>query len=176
MVSVEFISRYIDVLNNGLGVLTTLDMDSILQMVGCSSMVVTAGNGGSSATASHMANDMTKMARIPTICLTDSVPLLTAYSNDYSYRDALARYYNDIPLPRDTTLIVYSGSGESENIVTLVWAALTSGHGVLAVTGYSGNTLASMDVTSMCFEVGDIQVAEDLALVFSHILVRLLGE
>src|SRR5215831_15304464 len=49
------------------------------------------GNGGSAATASHLACDLVKVTNIPgrtrlrAVALTDNVPLLTAISNDLSY-------------------------------------------------------------------------------------------
>ena len=56
--------------------------------------VFTAGNGGSSATASHMVNDLTKGCAVygrpgfKSMCLSDSSTLLTCLANDYSYEDA----------------------------------------------------------------------------------------
>ena len=56
--------------------------------------VFTAGNGGSSATASHMVNDLTKGCRVhgregfKAICLSDSSTLVTCLANDFSYGDA----------------------------------------------------------------------------------------
>ena len=49
------------------------------------------GNGGSSANASHIVNDMLKSTirpdrpRMKLICLSDNVPTLTAYANDVGY-------------------------------------------------------------------------------------------
>src|SRR4051794_17176810 len=50
------------------------------------------GNGGSAATASHVACDLNKGTsdnahnqRIKVVALTDNVPLLTAWANDVSY-------------------------------------------------------------------------------------------
>ena len=54
-------------------------------------ILFTAGNGGSSATASHMVNDLTKGCRVHgregfrAICLSDSSTLVTCLANDFSY-------------------------------------------------------------------------------------------
>ena len=51
------------------------------------------GNGGSAATASHMANDLNKFAtvegkpRFKAIALSDNVPLMTAWGNDTAYEN-----------------------------------------------------------------------------------------
>ncbi|MFL6415558.1 MAG: SIS domain-containing protein, partial [Bryobacteraceae bacterium] len=53
--------------------------------------VFTCGNGGSASTASHFVTDMVKGAsynrdaRFRIMALTDSLPTITAYSNDVSY-------------------------------------------------------------------------------------------
>src|SRR5690348_11354284 len=53
--------------------------------------VFVCGNGGSASTASHFACDMVKGAsfgrekRFRIMALTDSLPTITAYSNDVSY-------------------------------------------------------------------------------------------
>jgi D-sedoheptulose 7-phosphate isomerase len=58
--------------------------------------VFLAGNGGSAATASHMAQDLVKgVARVSArgfhaIALLDNVPLITAIANDGSYSWCLA--------------------------------------------------------------------------------------
>jgi phosphoheptose isomerase len=44
--------------------------------------ILCAGNGGSSAIASHFVNDLIKCLKIPAICLTDNVPSLTAFSKE----------------------------------------------------------------------------------------------
>lgn len=55
--------------------------------------VLVFGNGGSAANASHFATDLGKGAsdklrrRFRVVCLNDSVPLMTAISNDYAYED-----------------------------------------------------------------------------------------
>ena len=186
--------------------------DKIARIVKESQLICTVGNGGSSATASHLTNDLVKMCGIPSICLTDSVPLLTAYSNDISYEDALREYYNDIMLAhsrsgievhgRGIVVIVFSGSGNSSNLVRLAAHALRCGSTVIAVTGYdesdnphahenllvkaAHNELDMLCATaeladdeiipgegiSVCFRVNDMQIAEDLHIIWSHILVR----
>jgi D-sedoheptulose 7-phosphate isomerase len=44
------------------------------------------GNGGSSATMSHLASDLTNLG-IQAICITDNIPALTAKSNDDGWDD-----------------------------------------------------------------------------------------
>lgn len=50
--------------------------------------IIVCGNGGSAATASHFACDLTKWTikpgarRVRALALTDNVPVMTAFSND----------------------------------------------------------------------------------------------
>src|SRR5262245_41641241 len=59
-------------------------------------MVYTLGNGGSAATASHLALDLSKNTRRPDranlriFALTDNVGLLTAWANDSHYEEVFA--------------------------------------------------------------------------------------
>src|SRR5262245_57638556 len=59
-------------------------------------MIYVLGNGGSAATASHLACDLAKTAGahgqppLRTIALTDNVPMLTAFGNDISFESVFA--------------------------------------------------------------------------------------
>src|SRR5207249_1839194 len=74
------------------------------------------GNGGSSATASHMMNDLNKftivdgMPRFRAIALTDNVPLMTAVGNDLAYSDIFVEPLKNLLQPGDL-LIAMSASG-----------------------------------------------------------------
>lgn len=78
--------------------------------------VYTCGNGGSAATAAHFVNDLVKAAGCRAICLTDNVPLLTAYGNDESYGMALYEIANRLFRKGDMVFAI-SVSGTSLNVV-----------------------------------------------------------
>src|SRR5437660_4811554 len=76
----------------------TIELDKVNQAIELfrearaqSRHIFVCGNGGSASTASHFACDMVKGAsfqrdsRFRIMALTDSLPTLTAYSNDVSY-------------------------------------------------------------------------------------------
>src|SRR5437868_1605360 len=85
--------------------------------------VFLAGNGGSAATASHMANDLAKtvvawdsgIRPFRVHALTDNVPLMTAIANDVSYDAIFAGPLKTLARAGDV-LIVVSGSGNSPNV------------------------------------------------------------
>lgn len=72
------------------------------------------GNGGSFSVASHGALDLTK-AGGKKVFVIDNTALITAYSNDYSFRCAIAYYLSSVWQKGDT-LIALSTSGKSANI------------------------------------------------------------
>lgn len=80
--------------------------------------VYVAGNGGSSSTASHFVNDAVKVGRVSAYSLLDNVALLSAYSNDMSYEDALVSILEG-RLRVGDILFLISVSGDSPNIVRL---------------------------------------------------------
>ena len=86
------------------------------------------GNGGSAATASHLAGELGKDAswgrrkRFRVLSLTDNVPWLTAIANDASYDQVFVEQLKNYAVPGDL-LIAFSTSGNSENVVQAVeWA------------------------------------------------------
>jgi len=108
--------------------------------------IFVAGNGGSAATASHFVCDMVKGAsfgkaqRFRIQSLHDSMPTMTAYSNDVSYADALCEQLKNFAQPGDIYMAI-SGSGNSENVVRALDYARSIGCRTLALTGRDGGKL-----------------------------------
>src|ERR1043166_1760025 len=80
--------------------------------------IFVCGNGGSASTASHFATDLVKGAsfqrssRVRIMALTDSLPTITAYSNDVSYDSIFVEQMMNFAEPGDV-LIAISSSGNS---------------------------------------------------------------
>jgi len=68
------------------------------------------GNGGSAATASHLALDLAKNTiiagapRLKAISLTDHVPLITAWSNDTAYEHVFVEQLANMIEPGDVAI------------------------------------------------------------------------
>src|SRR5690348_17308537 len=105
--------------------------------------IFVAGNGGSSATATHLVCDLVKDAsfgrehRFRAITLHDSMPTMTAYSNDVDYLDAMAEQLRNFAQAGDLYVAI-SGSGNSENLVRAMAYANSIGCRTLALTGRDG--------------------------------------
>ncbi len=135
------------------------------------------GNGGSAATASHMTVDWQKGVanaiknNIHVDCLTDNIPLLTAYSNDESYETALGSILRG-KASRDDLVIFISGSGESKNILHAAKIAQEIGCDTLSLTGFAGGELCKMTRINLNVPSNSMQVIEDIHAMFGHMVLK----
>jgi D-sedoheptulose 7-phosphate isomerase len=133
------------------------------------------GNGGSAATASHMANDLCKQASVPgqpmlrAIALTDNMPLVTAWSNDADYAESFARQLVNHVEAGDL-LVAISTSGNSPNVLRALELAREAGARTIGLTGREGGRMAAL--VDCCIRVpsDDIGQQEDAHLVVNHVL------
>ena len=98
--------------------------------------IFVCGNGGSASTASHFVCDMVKGAsqrdpRFRIMALTDSLPTLTAYSNDVGYECVFTEQLKNFA-QKDDVVIALSGSGNSAGCQTI------------ALTGRDGGKLGPL--------------------------------
>ena len=113
---ISFARRYIDTLGAVLRELPVEGLAETLRVLERAHLdrryVFIAGNGGSAATASHMANDLQwGLARLGTpglraIALSDNVPLLTAIANDRSYEDVFAAQLESLADAGDVLIVI----------------------------------------------------------------------
>src|SRR5581483_9732144 len=111
--------------------------------------VFVCGNGGSASTASHFVCDMVKGAsfnresRFRIMALTDSLPTITAYSNDVSYDCVFVEQLKNFAGPGDVVMAI-SGSGNSANVVKAVEYGNSIGCTTIALTGRDGGKLGKL--------------------------------
>jgi D-sedoheptulose 7-phosphate isomerase len=135
------------------------------------------GNGGSAATASHIVADLAKCLHLETglginaVCITDSIPLLTAWSNDDSYEMALADEV-ERQLSAGDYLMVISGSGNSPNVCRAVEAANKIGATTIALVGFDGGKVIGRAQHVIYVDAHDMQLAEDAHMAICHMLYR----
>jgi D-sedoheptulose 7-phosphate isomerase len=138
-------------------------------------VVFVVGNGGSAATASHFACDLSKGTRRdgpPTfhvVSLTDNVPLLTAWANDSGYERVFSEQLTALAQPGDL-LVAISASGNSPNVVAAVDAARSCGMAVVGLSGRSGGRLVNMVDALVKVPSDRIEVVEDAHLIVAHSL------
>ncbi len=134
------------------------------------------GNGGSSAIASHWANDLNKPTlngykgkRFKAICLSDNTPILTAIANDIGYEHIFSEQLKNFIRPPDT-LIVISSSGNSPNIIKAVQLANKHKIKVIALVGFDGGRIkADAKIYVNSKEYGIIEPIHDA---ITHIITK----
>lgn len=144
--------------------LRTVDLDSLERIVAhlcavraAGRTVYVAGNGGSSATASHWANDLGKATKRPgwpamrAMSLTDNVPWLTALANDEGYEHGFSGQLENFAQEGDL-LVAISASGNSPNLVQAVELARATGVVTVGLLGFDGGRLKDLVETYLWLE------------------------
>lgn len=143
------------------------------------STVYIAGNGGSASTASHFATDIgigSQMRSNPVrvISLCDNSAVMTAISNDIGYSAIFEQQLRLLAQPGDL-LIVISASGNSQNLINVVLAAIDLGVTTYSMTGFDGGKLkeitqgANVHVKS---SHGAYGLVEDAHLAICHVVTE----
>jgi len=145
--------------------------------------VFVVGNGGSAATASHMACDLGKTVlqslsevnqkRLKVLSLTDNVSLITAWANDVSYDLVFAEQLRTFARPGDL-LIVISGSGKSPSVVEVVQAAREMGLTTVGLLGFDGGRVRTLVDRYIIVGSDHYGHVEDLHLLLNHLLTAYL--
>ncbi|MCL2509574.1 MAG: SIS domain-containing protein [Methanomassiliicoccaceae archaeon] len=143
--------------------------------------IFTAGNGGSSATASHIVCDFNKGISANTekkfemVCLSDSIPTITAISNDIGY-DQIFSLQLKGRMKKEDVLMAVSGSGNSKNILLATEYAKSIGSKVIAFTGFDGGQLYKMADVNIHLPLRDMQKAEDAHMIMLHLIARAIAD
>jgi D-sedoheptulose 7-phosphate isomerase len=109
--------------------------------------VLIVGNGGSAATASHLACDLAKTIlgrpvdeqarRFRVLSLAENMSLITAWGNDFSFDDVFAEQVKNFG-QADDLLVVITASGNSPNILAAVEVAKHLGMRSVGLLGFDG--------------------------------------
>jgi D-sedoheptulose 7-phosphate isomerase len=139
------------------------------------------GNGGSAANAIHVANDMTYGAGkkngkgISIEALTSNSAVLTCLANDLSYEDIFSEQIRAKGKSKDL-LIVFSGSGNSKNVIKAIKIAKNKKMKTFAIVGFDGGKCKKIADNSIHVNINDMQVAEDFQLIVSHMCMQWLSK
>jgi D-sedoheptulose 7-phosphate isomerase len=143
--------------------------------------VFVCGNGGSAATASHMAADLGKNTvaagrpRLRVLSLNDNMAWFSALANDLGYENVFVEQIGNLLQPRDV-LIALSASGNSPNVVRAAKFAKSRGGRVLALVGFQGGRLRELADVAVHLKCAAYGPVEDGHLVLSHIFTEALRE
>ena len=135
------------------------------------------GNGGSAATASHFANDLSIGTRtgdnrpFRAISLTDNVAVMTALANDEGY-DAMFIDQLKVHFSEGDSLVAISASGNSPNVIVAVEYVKSRGGTVVGLTGFDGGKLRQLSDISLhvATDKGEYGPVEDMHMIFDHLI------
>ena len=183
--SEHFARGYLNYISYLLGRLDTRSIASFIKELEIAhrnqNTIFIAGNGGSAATATHMANDIgmdiLKKSGIEqpfrAFSLTDNVALMTAIANDNGYHNLFVNqlkiYYRSGDL-----LIAISASGNSPNIIAAAeWVKQRAGK-VLGLVGFDGGKLKDICDVAIHVETpeGEFGPVEDIHLIMDHLIAN----
>jgi D-sedoheptulose 7-phosphate isomerase len=177
----NFVNQYTNNLKN---LLDNIDKDEISKIIGAldkceesGSNIYIMGNGGSAATASHMANDLAAGLKLREIrnfnveSLSDNSSVCTAIANDIGYENIFYAQLKN-KLKKDDVVIAISCSGNSPNIVKAVEYAKKVGATTIGLTGFDGGRLK--ELSDIKFHVntskGEYGLVEDMHMILDHII------
>ncbi len=141
--------------------------------------IFTMGNGGSGATASHLACDINKGCcldldkKFKLLCLNDNLPTMMAVANDIAYEEVFRVPLQNFFVPGDLVLGI-SGSGNSENVLRAVEWAKKNGGITIGLSGFGGGRLSGLVDVALVVPSNDMQKVEDVHLVVCHMLMQAL--
>jgi len=177
---VAFAEAYLDYLTS---VLKTIDTREIGQFIETlldarerGATIFFIGNGGSTATASHFANDIaigTNSYEKPfrAVSLTDSNAIITAVGNDFGFEEIFVRQLRVLGRAGDVVVAI-SASGNSPNLIRAFDYAKSIGIKTVAITAFDGGKMKQMadegvHVPTAPKEYGP---AEDAHMVLDHLV------
>ncbi len=177
----NFITSYLHTMQETIGKVDPQDIVDIIQLLeSChehSGKIYIIGNGGSAATSSHMANDLSvglklrKIRNFDVESLADNAAVCTAIANDTGYENI---FYTQLlhRLREKDIVIAISCSGDSPNIVKAVKYANQIGSKVVGLTGFNGGYLKDNCNVGLhvATEHGAYGIVEDIHMMLDHVI------
>ena len=110
--------------------------------------ILSCGNGGSASNAQQFASCLlnrfeTERPSLPAMALTADTSTLTAIANDYNYDEIFSKQVRALGQPGDTLLAIFT-SGNSQDILKAMEAAVSRDMTIIALTGMDGGVMAGL--------------------------------
>ncbi|CAN1498666.1 GmhA Phosphoheptose isomerase [Burkholderiaceae bacterium] len=177
---IKFAEDYLRYLNN---VLQGIDLNEIGQFINIllnarssGAQIFFMGNGGSAATASHFANDLsigTDSYEKPfkAISIVDNHAIVTAIANDFGYSEIFSRQLRVLASAGDVVVAI-SASGNSPNLINAIEYANSKGMETVAITAFDGGALRKLCNHGVHVPTGlkEYGPAEDAHMILDHLI------
>jgi D-sedoheptulose 7-phosphate isomerase len=146
--------------------------DMILQTLKSGRKLLLCGNGGSAAEAQHFSTELVgryfKTRRsLPAIALTSDGALLTCIGNDFGFDDVFARQVEGLAQPGDL-VVVFTSSGNSENILRALGVAQRLGLNSIAFLGRGGGRTKGLATCELIVPGSSGRAAQEAHLFLLH--------
>ncbi|WP_239061302.1 D-sedoheptulose-7-phosphate isomerase [Salinispora oceanensis] len=141
------------------------------------STLYVCGNGGSAATASHLAVDLSKNTRHPGVApirivsLVDHMPAVTAWANDVGYEAIFKGQLAGLATEGDVVIAI-STSGNSANILHALAFGREHGMKTVGLLGSTGGRARDLCDAWVAAPAESVEEQEDLHMTMSHVLTR----
>lgn len=152
----------------------------IVQAMKKGNKLLICGNGGSAADAQHVAGELVcrfykDRMPLPALALSTDSSVLTAISNDYSYKDVFSRQVLAHGREGDILLGI-STSGNSENVKCALLTAKEIGMRTVLLTGQNGNGIASSVDVAMRVPSAITPRIQEMHLIIEHLICEAVEE
>src|SRR6266568_1126199 len=107
--------------------------------------------------------------RFRIMALTDSLPTITAYSNDVGYECVFVEQLKNFAEPGDVVVAI-SGSGNSPNVLRAVEYANSAGCETIALSGRDGGKLGAMAKLNIQVSNPHMGRIEDMHVIVMHMI------
>ena len=176
----DYSKSYIDYLTSVLNSISLSDIEKftkvLLESRERASSIFFIGNGGSAATASHFANDITIGTRTDekpfrAISLCDNQAVITAIANDDGYEEIFSQQLQ-VLLKKQDVVIAISASGNSPNLIRAIETAKKMSAITVGISAFDGGKMKEMVDVSLHVptEKGEYGPAEDAHMVLDHLV------
>ena len=142
--------------------------------------ILLAGNGGSASDCQHIAAEFIGRLNfdrepLPAIALTSNTSNLTCIANDYGYEEIFTRQMHALANENDS-LIVYSTSGKSKNIIKLVTEAKNKVKNIIALTGNYTEELSKHADVVISVKASKTTRIQEIHAIAGHIMCECVEE
>ena len=135
-------------------------------------LILWCGNGGSASDSMHLSAEFIgrfnkKRKSLNSISLSSNSPALTAISNDFGYKNVFSRQIEGLGKKNDL-LIVFSTSGNSENIIRALKKAKKIGMKTIAFLGNKGGKCKGLSEVDLIVPSRSTSRIQEMHILIGH--------